>query len=122
MKTGYKGFDVDESGNLYCEADGNKKHYKVGEVSEQGGALSMCKNGIHFCWNINDVHQYYNLKEKVICTVEILGDVLNDTDMKKSCTNKLKVLEILTREKILAISNTGHDNTGLANSGHMNSG
>ncbi|MFW5891379.1 MAG: hypothetical protein ACOCUI_04090, partial [bacterium] len=64
----------------------------------------------------------YNIKEKVICKIEVLGDILNNSDMKKSCTNKIKILEILTKEQILSISNVGIDNTGVMNGGNLNSG
>jgi len=82
----------------------------------------MCENGIHFCWKINNVHKFYNLLEGVICKIEILGDVVNDSNGKKSCTNKIKILEIFTKEEILKISNTGNNNSGVINSGNYNSG
>ena len=117
-KIGYKGFDTKNNGELYCR----DMRFAVGEIAEVKGGLAMCRNGIHFCWNINDVHEFYNIKEKVICEVEILGEILNDSDMKKSCTNKLKILRVLTKEQVLSISNSGKDNTGIINSGYGNSG
>ena len=121
-KIGYKGFKVDENNQLYCNPGIVKKYYKVGEVESVTGKLKMCENGIHFCWEINNVHEFYNLLEGVICKIEILGDVVNDDDCKKSCTNKIKILQILTKEEILKISNTGNNNSGVINSGDYNSG
>ena len=121
-KIGYKGFKVDENNQLYCNPGIVKKYYKVGEVESVTGKLKMCENGIHFCWEINNVHEFYNLLEGVICKIEILGDVVNDDDGKKSCTNKIKILQILTKEEILKISNTGNNNSGVINSGDYNSG
>ena len=114
----YKGFGVDDNGDLNCRG----MRYKVGEIATVDGKIELCGNGIHFCHNINSVHQFYNLHDNVICKVEVLGEIVNDSDMSKSVTNKIKVLEILTKEQILSISNTGTDNTGLFNSGYGNSG
>ena len=114
----YKGFNINDNGELYCR----DMKFKVGEIAEISGDLILCSNGIHFCWNINDVHEYYDLLDNVICEVEILGEILNGDDMKKSCTNKIKVLRALTKEQVLSISNSGKDNTGLVNSGYRNSG
>ncbi len=118
IKKAYKGFDVTENNELICI----DKIYKVGKTSSVSGELQICKNGIHFCWNLNDVHDYYNIKEKVVCEIEVLGDVINANDMKKSCTDKIKVLRILTKEEIFKMSNSGVDNTGVINSGDCNSG
>lgn len=117
-RTGYKGFNVKEDGTLYCR----NMTFKVGEVAQVQGAPIICENGIHFCWNLNDVHEYYNLATCVICEVEPVGDVVADTDGKKCCTNKLKLLRLLTKEEVLRISNSGTDNTGFVNSGDCNTG
>ncbi len=117
-RTGYKGFNVKEDGTLYCR----NMTFKVGEVAQVQGEPIICENGIHFCWNLNDVHEYYNLATCVICEVEPVGDVVADTDGKKCCTNKLKLLRLLTKEEVLRISNSGTDNTGFINSGNWNTG
>ena len=117
MRTGYKGFD-ERDGKLYCRA----MEYKVGEIEEVEGPLEICSNGIHFCWNLNDVDEYYSLRNHVICEVEPLGDIIGDAEGKKFCTNRLKVLRILTREEVLEISNTGEGNTGYMNTGSWNTG
>ncbi len=121
-KIGYKGFNVDNEGRLYCNPDNKIMYYNVGDTFSISGELAMYKNGIHFCWNLNDVHAFYNILDEVICEIEILGDILNDSDMKKSCTNKIKILRILTKEQIVSMSNTGECNTGIINSGNWNSG
>ena len=117
-KTGYKGFNVREDGTLYCR----NMTFKVGEIAEVKGAPVICKNGIHFCWELNDVHTYYNLTSCVICEVEPVGDVVADSDGKKCCTNKLKLIRMLTKEEVLRSSNSGSDNTGVINSGNRNTG
>ena len=117
-RIGYKGFNVKEDGTLYCR----DMTFKVGDMAEVKGPLVICKNGIHFCWNLNDVNDYYNLRDSVICEVEPLGEIVADIDGKKCCTNKLKIKRMLTKEEVLKISNTGNENTGYINSGDWNSG
>lgn len=117
-KMAYKGFKMNEKNELVCL----DMVFRVGEVAEVSGKLELCKNGIHFCWNLNDINEYYNLRDSVICEVEIIGDIVNPEDMKKSCTNKLKVIRILTKEEVWKISNTGLYNTGYINTGNRNTG
>ena len=117
-RIGYKGFNVKEDGTLYCR----DMTFKVGDMAEVKGPLVICKNGIHFCWNLNDVNDYYNLRDSVICEVEPLGEIVAHIDGKKCCTNKLKIKRMLTKEEVLKISNTGNENTGYINSGDCNSG
>ena len=117
-KIAYKGFNVNSSNQLYCR----DYMFEVGKEHSLSGKLRMCGNGFHFCWELNNIHEFYNLGNSVICEVEILGDILNDSDMKKSCTNKLKILRILTKDDVLKISNNGVDNTGYVNTGNMNTG
>lgn len=115
---GYKGFDVNDKGELCCRG----MIFKVGEVARVSGAPEICKNGIHFCWELNDVHWYYNLATSVICEVEPIGEIVADSDNSKCCTNELKIVRMLTKEEVLSISNTGCDNTGFINTGNWNTG
>ena len=117
-RTGYKGFDVNEKGELYCR----DMVFHVGETAEVKGSLEICKNGIHFCWDINDVNEHYMLRDHVICEVEPLGDVIASDDGKKCCTNLIKIVKMLTAEEVLRLSNSGRENTGYINSGDRNSG
>ncbi|KAL1110046.1 hypothetical protein AAG570_014070 [Ranatra chinensis] len=115
-RIGYKAFNQDKNGNLYCR----DKVYKVSEIAEVTGKLELCKNGIHFCNNLADVNSYYSLKDDIICEIEILGDVLEGGD--KSCTNRIKVLKILTGDEVRKLANTGYNNTGYHNTGGNNTG
>ena len=115
---GYKGFNVKNDGTLYCR----DMTFEVGKTYEISGKPIICERGIHFCWKLNDVNDYYNLRDSVICEVEPLGEIVADTDGKKCCTNKLKVVRMLTKEEVWKISNTGNDNTGYINTGDRNTG
>ena len=117
-RKGYKGFDVNEKGELYCR----DMVFRVGEIAGVNGGIEICKNGIHFCWNINDVNEYCTLRDHVICEVEPLGDVVASDDGKKCCTNLIKIVKMLTAEEVLRLSNSGRENTGYINSGDWNSG
>lgn len=121
-KYGYKAFDYNpETKELSCSPNGNKTVFKVGEVFEIFGKLELCKNGIHFCFNIIDCCEYYNVRNSiVICKVEILGDIIND--ISKSCTNKIKVLKPIIREEMFRLLNNGTNNLGHSNTGHWNTG
>ena len=115
---GYKGFNVNDNGQLYCR----DTIFEVGKIYTLKGDPIICKHGFHYCRNLNDIDQYYNLRSSVICEVEILGKTVYDTDGRKSCTNKIKITKMLTKEQVWSISNTGKDNTGFMNSGDRNSG
>lgn len=121
-KIGYKGFSVDENNRLYCSPCDIPYFFEVNKDYKIKGRLEMCGNGFHFCWQLNDIHNFYNLSNSVICEIEILGEILNDSDMKKSCASHIKILRILTREEVLKISNLGNDNTGFINTGNRNTG
>ena len=116
-RIGYKGFK-EKDGKLYCL----DMEYKVGEIAEVPGKPKICAHGIHFCWDLNDVHGYYNLRNSVICEVEPLGEVVENVDSAKCCTNKLKVVRRLTDDEVLSLSNSGKYNTGYINTGNWNTG
>ena len=118
---GWKGFNINRKGELYCR---NKK-YTLGEIAEQTGKLEICNNGLHFCWNLANVMDFYNFENSdvVIGKVEILGDVVDNDDKTKSCTNKLKVVRLYkTKKQLMDMSNNGSNNTGYCNTGDCNTG
>ena len=118
---GWKGFNINQKGELYCR---NKK-YTLGEIAEQTGKLEICNNGLHFCWNLANVMDFYNFanSDVVIGKVEILGDVVDNDDKTKSCTNKLKVVRLYkTKKQLMDMSNNGSNNTGYCNTGNCNTG
>jgi len=114
----YKGFSVNKNNQLYCRYF----TFEIGNEYEITGSLELCKNGFHFCWNLNDVHAFYNFNNSVIAEIEVLGSVINEADMTKSVTDKMKIIRLLTKEEILKMSNTQPNNTGFINSGDYNSG
>jgi len=118
MKKAYKGFNVNSNNELYCR----DFIFEVGKDYKIDGEIELCKRGFHFCWNLNDVNFFYNLKTSVICEVEILGNIKNEVNMSKSVTDHIKIIRVLKSEDVLIISNIGKNNTGYLNSGNDNSG
>lgn len=118
MKKGYKGFKVNNNNQLFCR----DMFFEVGKTYEIKGEPIICKRGFHFCWNLNHVDNYYDLRNSVICEVEPLGDIVADAIVEKCCTNKIKILRMLTKEEVWRISNMGQCNTGYCNMGNHNIG
>lgn len=118
MKVGYKGFKLNENGEL-C---GRDTIFRIGEVVSLPDKPDLATYGFHFCWDINDIHKFYSLHNSVICAVEILGDIDSQADHRSACTNKIKVLRVLTEEEILQLSNIGFENAGIINKGNWNTG
>ena len=124
-KYGYKGFNIKPDGTIYCSPYGGYQEYKINEIVEIDGELELCKNGVHFCWNLNDVYDFYNFNydNVIVGKVEILGKTINDEDNKKSCTNKIKLVRLYpTKKQLMKESNSGANNTGYCNTGDRNTG
>lgn len=103
---GYKAFYQDADG-LYCQPDESKEkfRYEEGKVYEIEGELELCVNGLHFCKELKDIFNFYPLVQWIkVHKVEILGKVTSGYgNDRKSCTNKLKVLEEVSFEEIIEL-------------------
>ncbi|MGP1402535.1 MAG: pentapeptide repeat-containing protein [Catonella sp.] len=97
--------------------------YEVGKTYEMEDKPECCKVGFHFCEELIDCFNYYpfNPSNKV-AIVEALGDIDEETNDSKCCTNKIKIVEELSWEKVFKIGNTGKNNNGVANIGKNNNG
>ena len=95
---GYKG-----TKNLKCI----NLTYEVGKTYILEGEIDLCNVGFHFCKNIMDVHNYYDLSDKdtTVLKVEVPDDAKVIDGKYKSVTNKLKVLKILSKKEIEELSN-----------------
>lgn len=95
--------------------------YKVGKTYEINGMPLCGRRGFHFCKDLKDCFSYYDFNpNNKVAVVEALGNI--DTLGNKSCTNKIKIVEEVSREKVLRLVNTGKCCSGLRNSGNWNSG
>ena len=113
---GYKGFDK----NLKCRG----VQFEVGKIHEQKGELKICSNGFHFCREFKNVNDFYSFidENNVFAEIEALGNVVDDENGKKSATNKIKIVRIISKEEMLKTLNFGDDNTGFFNTGDRNTG
>ena len=67
--------------------------YEVGKTYTFHGGLLMCKQGFHFCKKIDDVLEYYTVKQE-LKILEIECEEI-ECNGNKSLTNKLKVLRVI---------------------------
>ena len=111
---GYKAFNKD----LTCR----DFQYEIGKTYEMDKKPIICKKGFHFCQNISDCYEYYEMTDYTrICEVEALGDIVSAKDNSKYCTNKIKIVAEIT-DVNMKNGNTGKSNSGYRNSGDRNSG
>lgn len=117
---GYKVFNSDWS----CIPNGNinyKKQYFCPGIFTIEGELKLCKNGMHFCKNLVDCFDYYELDENnKIAEVIGYGEVV--TIDNKSCTDKLKIVREILWEEAYDMINNGIKNRGKRNIGNYNIG
>jgi len=85
---GYKAFDE----NLKCR----DHHFEIGKTYEIKGELVFCKNGFHFCTNMNNCFNYYDVDAR-ICEV-YAEDILNEEN--KSICRKIKIVRELSQKEI----------------------
>ena len=65
--------------------------FEIGKIYIHKGKLIICKQGLHFCKNPDDLLDYYPYKPNLkILEIEVLGDVIDQKN--ESVTNKLKVV------------------------------
>lgn len=77
----------------------NDLTYEVGKTYTISD-MRMCKYGFHFCRKKEDVLKYYSpCLEFKLLELEILGDIIDDSDGTKSVTNKLKVIREIPLEE-----------------------
>ena len=118
-----KGFDKDLRCRNYQFEIG--KEYKID--SPDGYELTtddLCSNKVfHFCDSLSKVHGYYSCHEKEnnrFCIIEVLGQLVESDD--KCGSNHIRVVREITGEELQIAKGLTGGNTGLFNSGYLNSG
>lgn len=110
---GYKGFNSDWT----CRGF----QYEVGETYEIEEKPECDKVGFHFCENLIDCLEFYDLKgDGRYAEVEATG--LIDNCKERYCTNKITIVREIPLSEVLRIANTGTGNYGYGNTGDYNSG
>ena len=95
------------------------KEYKI----EHDGPLELCSDSVfHFCESLQNVHQFYEVDDKDhrFFIVEPLGEIV--TDGEKCGSDQIRIVREVTGEELDVMRGYINGNTGLFNSGDMNSG
>ena len=91
---GYKGFNYKLQG---C----NNFQFQEGKTYEIEGDLEMCKNGFHYCdMPLNVLDHYPNKWGNKYAIIEALGHVIEDFEYKKTVTNIIKIVKIISFEEL----------------------
>ena len=117
-----KGFDKELKCRGYQFEIG--KDYKIDlpegyELTEN----DLCTNKVfHFCDCLSKVHEFYSCgdEENIYCIIEVLGQFCECED--KCGSNHIKIVREITGEELQIAKGLTNGNTGLFNSGYMNSG
>lgn len=97
--------------------------YEVGKTFEEDVTPSCCNRGFHFCKELKDCFNYYPFNpDNKVAKVIALGEIDEESDDSKCCTNKIQIVEEISWEDVLRMVNLGKGNAGLCNSGDRNSG
>ena len=97
--------------------------YEVGKTFEEDVTPSCCNRGFHFCKELKDCFNYYSFNpDNKVAKVMALGEIDEESDDSKCCTNKIQIVEEISWEDVLRMVNLGKGNAGLCNSGDWNSG
>ena len=97
--------------------------YEVGKTFEEDVTPSCCNRGFHFCKELKDCFNYYSFNpDNKVAKVMALGEIDEESDDSKCCTNKIQIVEEISWEDVLRMVNLGKGNAGLCNSGNRNSG
>lgn len=97
--------------------------YEVGKTFEEDVTPSCCNRGFHFCKELKDCFNYYPFNpDNKVAKVIALGEIDEESDDSKCCTNKIQIVEEISWEDVLRMVNLGKGNAGLCNSGNRNSG
>ena len=97
--------------------------YEAGKTFEEDVTPSCCNRGFHFCKELKDCFNYYPFNpDNKVAKVIALGEIDEESDDSKCCTNKIQIVEEISWEDVLRMVNLGKGNAGLCNSGNRNSG
>ena len=89
---GYKALNMDMS-----SAHGDMI-YKIGKKYTITGKLEMCKNGFHFCEELENIENYYAITKSRIFEIEAEGKIIDEYD--KSCAESITLIRELSKEEI----------------------
>ena len=96
------------------------KEYKIDHGDKP---LELCSDTVfHFCDSLQKVHKFYKCDDKYnrFFVIEALGEII--TDNEKCGSDHIRIVREITGDELDIMRGTINGNTGLFNSGYMNSG
>ena len=82
--------------------------YEVGKTFEEDVTPSCCNRGFHFCKELKDCFNYYPFNpDNKVAKVIALGEIDEESDDSKCCTNKIQIVEEISWEDVLRMVNLG---------------
>ena len=97
--------------------------YEVGKTYVEDVKPKCCSKGFHFCKDLKDCFNYYSFNiDNKVAEVIAIGDIDEEQNDSKCCTNKIQIIREISWEEVLKMVNIGKGNTGYCNSGYYNSG
>jgi hypothetical protein len=96
--------------------------YEIGKTYGFNGEIKLCNAGFHFCENIADCFSYYPRRDVRLARVEALGKVIKSDRDSKCVTDKIKIIEEISLDEAINMTNTGDRNSGYQNTGSWNTG
>ena len=80
--------------------------YEVGKTFEEDVIPSCCSKGFHFCKELKDCFNYYPFNpDNKVAKVVALGELDEESDGSKCCTNKIQIVEEISWEDVLRMVN-----------------
>jgi len=99
----------------------NNFQFKVGKTFKHEGKIELCKEGFHFCKDLQNVFKYYGFDStNHVCEIEASIEVIDGDD--KSVCRQIKIIRELSWDEVLKGSNLGINNLGFGNAGSRNAG
>lgn len=92
---GYKGMEMD----MTCRG----MQYELGKSYHIDNPV-MCKQGFHFCKNLEETFLYYNWKNSRFFEVEAIGEIICDDYSEKMVASDIKIVREVTRAIINRIA------------------
>jgi hypothetical protein len=84
----------------------NRK-FEVGRTYTLKHRPKLCKYGFHFCTDVSEVLNYYDIEDDAFVLFEINAIGMIETGRDKSCTNKIYIKRIIPRTEYHKLFN-GH--------------
>lgn len=97
---GYKGFRVEENGNLYSTIGNKAYYYKINEPNIHLGKVKVAVEGLHFSKNLIDCFNFYR-PDKNVEYYKVIAKGIVDEYCDKCATSDLYIVEKVSVSEII---------------------